>query len=201
MKPISKFMILIGFLLFLTVGTARAFPFTEVEGFVNRFASVTNDNGEGATTFEDFEYTSVAGAPAFGAKMDWMSFGFERDILNPIASLKFVKASHRKAKHWPFSGSRYEITSAETHLDQEELLVFTDDLVVDNSALGDPELWQGGPIWTQPRSADRLGGGDGGPITPVPEPATMLLFGSGMLATFAFGRRRFFTKKNSDREY
>ena len=191
---------------FLLVGSVMAYPYMEVEGFVHPGSSIASwtDNGDGTTTILGLQYQFFVTAADSGAKMDFLSLEFEGDVFTSVGNLQFVNPTDWTSYLLTSSGSNmYEIASAGTTLGVGEQLEFLVDVTMYTESLtsvsgdfnGDgiaEEAWTEGQIWGQSwKSGDTLGGGDGGSTTPSPEPATMLLLGSGLVGLGVFGRKRY----------
>jgi len=204
MKKLLKMLMLSILSVFLIAGFAMAYPFIEVEGYVNPYAATITDNLDGTSTVTNLQYTFNVTGSAGGAEMSLLSLEFEGDVFVSVDSLTFDQPIDWAVTQLtsPY-GNIYELTRAGatgTTIGLYESLQFTVSLIINNNALTDPSLWDEGQIcWGQSWTArDTLGGGDGGSTTPapapVPEPTTILLLGTGLLGLVGYNRKRFSKK-------
>ena len=193
MKKLSRILTLTILSVFLVAGTAMAFPYTAVEGNVNPYAATITDNGDGTSVLTGLQYTFTVTDSMLNAEMDFLSLEFEGDLFFSVDNVQFLQPTNWSVNQLiSGAGNIYELASAGTTIGVGESLQFTVDVVMNNAAFTDSSLWQEGQIWGQSwMSGDTLGGGDGGSTSPVPEPATILLLGTGLLGMVAFGRKRF----------
>lgn len=201
------------------LNTADAWPYIEVEGFVNPYTGTVSNNGT-TTRFGKVTYTfnvmtasplSVdnPSTPWFDpwnppvdlpSYMNGLSLEFEKDVFKSIGAVTFSDPDDWAYYMYEIAGSRYELGVAGetgTLLGVGDRLVFSvEDVVVYNAALvPGNKLWQEGDIWGQSWDADdTLGGNDGGSTTLVPEPGTLMLFGSGLAGLFYVRRSRVFNR-------
>lgn len=197
MKTILKSMLLSVLSIFLVAGSAMAYPFIAVEGYVDPNAATITDNLDGTSDFDGLEYMFTVTDSVLGAEMDFLSLEFEPDVFLSVDNVQFLQPTD----WWSFtdssSSSVYELAFAGTSIGLGESLTFAVDVTMYNDALADPSLWQEGQVWAQSFLAgDSYCGGDGGSTStsPVNEPATMLLLGSGLVVIAAFSRNKFFKR-------
>ncbi len=196
----KKFLVVITVLFavisFAGISSVEAYPYIEVEGFVNPWAGMVTDNGNGTTTFSDIEYIFNVTLASDGAKMNYLSLEFENDVFAGVGALiSTLPSDWTYTLLTPIGGnSSYEIGSAGTTLGQGEKLIFhISDIVVYNTALSSPVPWQEGGIWGQSwQAGDTLDRGDGGSTALVPEPGTLMMFGSGLVGLFYVRRKGIF---------
>ena len=205
MKKVAVCLVVIfAVLSFVGLTTAYAWPYLEVEAFVDPYSAVTIfDNGT-TTTFSDVTYSFVVTKADpwsvmhpgtlpeddMDSFMNFVSLEFENDVFASVGGVSFSSPSD-----WSYSpAGDYELATAGTVLGAGEKLTFTvSDVVVYNDALLGTGLWQEGQMWAQSFTAgDTLGGNDGGSTTLVPEPGTLLLFGSGLVGLFYVRRSKVF---------
>ena len=207
-KLIVCLVAIVAVLMFAGLTTVHAWPYTEVEGFVNPYVGTVVDDGT-YTTFGEVQYTfNVTKAsywndyvltpdPYLGpdpnplAAMDGISLEFNS---NTFQSFGAVLPGYTPPDWTFFPASTYEIGISGSTLGLGGQLQFSvKDVVVLNEALIDPDLWQEDAIWGQSwLSTDTLGGGDGGSTALVPEPGTLILFGSGLVGLFYVRRKKAF---------
>lgn len=157
------------------------------------YAAIIIDHNDGTSTLSGVEYTFYVDTADLNAKMDYLSLEFENDVFTNVFNFTFVNPTNWMDLQLTSSGSSiYEITNAGDTIGVGEYLQFTVDVTMYNTAFTDSSLWDEGQVWGQSwLSGDTLGGGDGGSTSPVPEPSTILLVGTGLLGMIAFGRKRF----------
>lgn len=179
---------------FLISPALHAFPFLEVEGFVNPYAATFTDLGNGTSKVTNLAYSFFVTSSALGAEMITLSLEFESDVFKSLTSAYNYNPSDWNDFSWTWNQSTYLLSVAGSPIAAGDTLSFLVDAIIYNAALYNPSLWQEGQVWGQSWVAfDSRFGGDGGSTAPVPEPTAMLLFGTG-LAAFGFIGRRF--KKN-----
>ena len=217
MKKIAVFLVVI-FTVFAFAGltSVYAYPYLEVEGFVDPYSTGTIDDNGTTTTFSEVTYrfnvvtadplsvddpstpwvdpwTPLVDEDSF---MNYLSLEFESDVFAGMGSILFDSpADWNVSSMTSSSGNVYELMSAGTKIGLGDKLMFTvSDLVVYNDALiPGNNLWQEGQTWGQSWfSGDDLGGNHGGSTTVVPEPGTLLLFGSGLVGLYYVRRSKVF---------
>ncbi len=194
MKKIAVFLVVI-FTVFAFAGltSVYAYPYLEVEGFVNPTSSTTIVNNGTTTTFSNVTYRFNVVTADMGAAMNALSLEFESDVFAGMGSILFDSpADWNVSSMTSSSGNVYELMSAGTKIGLGDKLMFTvSDLVVYNDALipGNNLGQTWGQSWF---SGDDLGGNHGGWTTVVPEPGTLLLFGSGLVGLYYVRRSKVF---------
>lgn len=190
-------------LLFGGLTTVYAYPFIYVEGYVDPYVGTVIDDGT-ITTFGDVTYTFyVTDNGGTGASMNAMSLEFENDVFSSFGSVVSPLPAD-----WTFdtlaSSDSISLLGGEsiacptctgTPIAVGDYLQFTvKEVVVYNEALVPGNgLWQEGQIWAQSWSVfDTIGLGDGGSTALVPEPGTLMLFGSGLVGLFYVRRSKTF---------
>jgi hypothetical protein len=183
-KRISIFL-LVG-ALFLISNTLYAYSF-DVDGIVNTSAATSEPSINGTTLVSNILYSFTVVSSPPGSEMWFLGVQFDRDLFQSLSVYDFD----------PSSWYNFTINSTDDTLMLSfgvptigvgETLSFALNAVLFNSALDNPSLWS--QSWL---AMSTSGAVDSGSTAPVPEPASMLLFGSGLIA-FAFGKRKFAKK-------
>ena len=195
MKKYFKIAVILFFGVFFVAGSAMAFPYIEVVGVVAPYAATWIDNGDNTTTLKGLEYTFHVTDNISNASMKTLSLEFETDVFKSVSNPISVNPTDWTFRDWSSSDSYYEVAFAGTPINVGQSLTLSIDVIIFNAAFTDAALWGEGQIWGQSFTAmDTLGGGDGGSTAPVPEPATMLLLGSGLIGLAGMSRKKFFKK-------
>ena len=178
---------------FICSGIALAYPFLEVEGFVDPSAATFLDLGDGTLSVAGLLYSfNVTGADG-GAEMNFLSLEFEPDVFKGVLSNPYGYDPNDWTPNLieSSSGSTYALSTAGSTLGMGESLTFSIDVLMYSPALSDSTLWNEGQVWGQSWYArDTLQGGDGGSTAPVPEPGTLILLGTGIVGLASFCRRK-----------
>jgi len=223
---VSKYvMILFGVILLLgtAIPASFAYPNIEVSGYVSPGGTYTT-NADGTTTISEVLYRFHVETADYGAKMLGLSLEFEGDVFKEFGPVTFLNPTDWAAVLWTSSsGNRYEFCSAGTRVGADDWLNFkVSDVTLYTPALtqasgdfnGDSstiESWSEGQIWAQSFVAYDDGiigsypfppfspiyGSDGGSTAHAPEPASLLLLGSGLIG-LGWGARKKFPRPKRD---
>jgi len=215
---VSKYvMILLGIIVFFgtAIPSSLAYPNIEVSGYVSPVGTYTS-NPDGTTTISEVIYRFHVETADYGAKMCGLSLEFEGDVFRELGAVTFLNpADWMSFLCTSSSGNRYEVCYAGTMVGADGWLNFkVSDVTLYTPALtkasgdfnGDPstiESWSEGQIWAQSFVAYDDGGyypfygSDGGSTAHAPEPASLLLLGSGLIG-LGWGARKKFPRPKRD---
>lgn len=178
----------------LLSGTVFAFPI-EVEGFVNPGNAIYEDLGDGFTQVGGLEYTFKVVFALKDAEMNYLQVEFENDVFRSVSAAYNYDPSDWSTSAANTRDSLYALSFAGSTIGAGETLSFDVDVIMYTVALTDSGIWNEGQVWAQSwASRDTWNGIDGGSTAPVPEPATMLLLGTGLVGLAGIGRKKFFKK-------
>ncbi len=195
-------LILVGSILVMS-GVAMAFPYIEVEGFVDSRNATQTNLGDGLIQFEGLEYSFHVTGSMNGAQMDYLSLEFENDVFKEITTGPYnYNPDDWKSSSISSSSSIYFVSRADSNTQPGTPvgfgsgLSFLVDAIIFESALSDASQWDEGQIWSQSWIAsDTRGGGDGGSTAhATPEPVTMLLVGTGLVGLAGVRGKRLLKK-------
>lgn len=190
------------------VSKVEAVPFINVQGFVTPTFGGPGIEVNGTTTFSAVQYTFSVIQSIDGAEIDFAILQFESGVFLSVGPVTAVNPGDWTVNKLTIGGHIYESASAGTTLGAGEALSFiVNDVVVNTLALSDPSYWSESQIWAQgwiagdgdllnyldPSTYNAI---DGGSTVVTPEPASLLLLGSGLAGLGLFGRR----KKNRGRK-
>ena len=210
MRKLPKILFISFLAIFLIAGNVMAYPFIEVEGYVDPKSAIWTDKGDGTWFLDNLLYSfkvTEAYEPTGlePARMNGLNLEFENDVFvdidgiggADISDVSFLDPSDWFYSEFPSSTSNYIRALSGTPVSEGDILQFTLDVNIYDIALTNSALWQEGAIWAQSwMASDTFGGGDGGSTAfATPEPATMLMIGSGLIGFAAFKRRKLFKKK------
>ncbi|MDP2992837.1 MAG: PEP-CTERM sorting domain-containing protein [Deltaproteobacteria bacterium] len=202
------------------IPSSFAYPNIEVSGYVSPVGTYTT-NPDGTTTISEVLYSFHVETADNGAKMWGLSLEFEGDVFTGLGAVTFLNpADWMSVLCTSSSGNRYEFCSAGTsgtrvgaggwlNFKVSDVTLYTPALTKASGDFDrDPstiESWSEGQIWAQSFVAYDDGiigsypfppfspiyGSDGGSTAHAPEPASLLLLGSGLIGLGWGARKKF----------
>jgi hypothetical protein len=173
--------------LFLSASTLFAYSF-DINGVVNTSAAMYEPSIYGTTTVSKITYSFTVISSPPGVGMWFLGVEFDKDLFQSVSITDFIPSNW---VNFTLNSTEdtYLLSFGAPSIGLEETLSFSLSAVLTDGAFDNPSLWS--QSWM---AMSTSGSSDFGTTAPVPEPASMLLFGSGLIA-FAFGKRKF--TKNS----
>jgi len=196
---------------FLVAGSAMAVPFDSL-GWVNpNFNDTWDSDTLTGTAQYSFYITEPTAIFATGHGVNKLSLAFENDIFDVSelteGSFEVIAPPNWGVEVSSLGNNVWSISTAGTLVttlnDPLILQVEYTLLSVDRFSFGSGSDWawnesQGTGPWAQAYTLDTTDGdsidGSGGSTAPIPEPATMLLLGSGLIGLAGVGRKKYLKK-------